>query len=508
MIRRLRAAFAAALVAAPLLLYLHGRLALPSRSGAERTPPAELIAAFSEAVADLGARSSDFQSQREVVRSLEGGGIAVNRLALFNAAGQALAGAPAGTGLALTDPAGAVHAWWGDPPSLEGLQFSAGGLAVRWSAARLVVVTRKPVGEGGFSGLVYASRSFPVDAPAFARALGLSGRSAPWEPTAQGGPALLTDAAGAVVVGARRGSVLPSTSSARDVALALLLAVAALCAGRVRDPLRVGLALAIAFLATEARFGELFPLDPGAVAALALGWAALPFAFAPLTGRPFGTGGGGAVAGRALVVLAIFSAGRLETPDLGARVNEALLALPRVAGLAALFFSGLSLAAVRREGAGRGRAWTTAAVLFSAAAITVSLAAVSASPLYRVAVFAAAAFGFELWSRAVGEARGREGFGEPRLVLGATLLVVLAAAPLSEQDRAREAYRVAHTPSGCPTRSESPRAPFSPLTGRWSGCRDSTSLGSCRRPSSGPTSPTSPTASGARARKAVPSRLS
>ncbi len=73
-----------------------------------------------------------------------------------------------------------------------------------------------------------------------------------------------------------------------------------------------------------------------------------------------------------------------------------------------------------------------------------SLTAISASPLYRVAVFAAAGIAFELWCRAVGEARGKEGFGEPRLVLGATLLVVLAAAPLSEQDRAREAYRVAH----------------------------------------------------------------
>jgi signal transduction histidine kinase len=442
-IRRLRAPLVAALVAAPLLLYLRGRIALPS-SPADGSPPGELTSAFSGAVADLGRRSSDFQSQREVMRSLEGGGIAVNRLALFNAAGQALAGAPAGTGLALTDPAGAVHAWWGDPPSLDGLVFSADGLAVRWSAARLVVVWRKPVGEGGFSGLVYASRSFPVEAPDFARSLGLSGHSDPWQPAAQGGPALLTDSAGRVLVAARRGGVTSSTP-ARDVAFALLLVIAALAAGRVRDPLRIGAALAIAFLATEARFGASLPLDGAAVVTLAIGWAALPVAFPPLTGRAFrAESRGGAAAGYTLLALALFSAGRLETPDLGARLSESLVALPRVAGLTALFFSALSLAALRRESPARGRAWTTAAVLFSTGAIAVSLAAVSPSPVYRVAVFTAAAVAFELWCRAVGEARGREGFGEPRLVLGATLLAVLAAAPLREQDRAREAYRVAH----------------------------------------------------------------
>ena len=445
MIRRLRVPLAAAFAAAPFLLYLHGRIALPSSGAGDGAPPAELTAAFSAAVRDLGRRSSNFQSQREVVRSLEGGGIAVNRLALFNAAGQALAGAPAATGLALTDPAGAVHAWWGDPPSLDGLAFSKDGLAVRWSAARLVVVWRKPVGEGGFSGLVYASRSFPVEAPDFARSLGLAGRSEPWQPAAQGTSALLADSAGDALVAARRSGVSPSSPAARDVAFALLLAIAALTAGRVRDPLRVAVALAVAFLATEARYGASPPLEAGALIALAIGWAALPLAFPPLTGGSFGgESAGRALAGYGLLALALFSAGRLETPDLGARLAESLVAVPRVAGLAALFFSGLSLAAVRRESAGRGRAWTTAAALFSAAALVSSLAAVSPSPLYRVAVFAAAAVAFELWCRAVGEARGREGFGEPRLVLGATLLVVLAAAPLREQDRAREAYRVAH----------------------------------------------------------------
>ncbi|MEO8348126.1 MAG: HAMP domain-containing protein, partial [Acidobacteriota bacterium] len=316
---------------------------------------------------------------------------------------------------------------------------------MRWSAARLVVVWRKPVGEGGFSGLVYASRSFPAESPDFARSLGLSGRSDPWQPAAQGGPALLADSAGRVLVAARRGSVPATAPAHREFAFVLLLVVAALAAGRVRDPLRVGAALAIAFLATEARFGASLPLDPAAVVTLAIGWAVLPIAFPPLTGASFGAEKGrGAVAGYGLLALALFCAGRLETPDLGARLSESLAAVPRVAGLTALFFSGLSLAALKRENPGRRRAWTTAAVLFSAGALTLSLATVSASPLYRLAVFAAVAVAFELWCRAVGEARGREGFGEPRLVLGAALVVVLAAAPLREQDRAREAYRVAH----------------------------------------------------------------
>ena len=444
MIRRLQVPIVAALVAAPLLLFLHGRIALPVRAAADVSPPPQLRAAFAEAVADLSRRSSDFQSQREVVRSLEGGGIAVNRLALFNAAGQALAGAPPGTGLALTDPAGSVHAWWGEPPSVEGLVFSPDGLAVRWSAARLVVVARKPIGEGGFSGLVYASRSLPVEAPDFARSLGLSGRSEPWQPAAQGA-ALLADASGSVLVAARRGAFSSISPTLRDAAFWLLLVVAALGAGRLSDPLRLSAALAIAFLAVEARFGASLPIDAAGVVALAVGWAALPFAFPPLTGRPVGAGMlSEAGAGYLLLGVALFAAGRLETPDLGARLAESLVAVPRVAGITALFFSGLSLAAYRREGATRGRAWTTAAILFSAGAATVSLAAVSASPLYRLAVFAAAAVAFELWCRSVGASRGREGPGLPRLALGATLLVVLAAAPLSEQDRAREAYRVAH----------------------------------------------------------------
>ena len=103
MIRRLRAPLAAALVATPLLLFLGGRLSLPIGQAATAEPPTALKRAFEKAVEELARRAADFQSQRDVVRSLEGGGIAVNRLALFTAAGQALASAPPGAGLALTD---------------------------------------------------------------------------------------------------------------------------------------------------------------------------------------------------------------------------------------------------------------------------------------------------------------------------------------------------------------------------------------------------------------------
>jgi len=161
LIRRLRAPLAGALAAAALLLFLGGQLPLSSSSGADSTPPKALLRAFTAAVGELSRRAADFQSQPEVVRSLEGGGIAVNRLALFNAAGHALAQAPPGAGLALTDPPGSVHAWWGDAPPLEGLVFSGNGIAVRWSATRLTVVGRRRVGDGGFSGLVYSSQTFP-----------------------------------------------------------------------------------------------------------------------------------------------------------------------------------------------------------------------------------------------------------------------------------------------------------------------------------------------------------
>jgi signal transduction histidine kinase len=443
-IRRLRAPLAAALVATPLLLFLGGRLSLPIGQAATAEPPTALRSAFENAVEELARRAADFQSQRDVVRSLEGGGIAVNRLALFTAAGHALATAPPGAGLALTDPSGNIHAWWGDAPPLGGLEFSSGGLAMRWSATRVVVVQRKPVGEGGFSGLVYSSRSFPVDAPDFARALGVSGASAAWRPTAQGGSPLLTDRSGAVLVAARRAAAPIEYPGSHDAAFGLVLVICALLAGRMNDPLRIGVALALAFLAVETRFGGIDSLPPGTVAALSLGWVALPFTLPALAGGPISDRHRLApLAGYLLLAAGLYAASGLETPELGAPLGESLLSLPRVGGLAALMLSALSLTASRREGESRGRTWITAALAFTAVAIVTSLAAVVPSDWYRVAVFATAAVALELWSRAVGEARTTETFGATRLLVGSTLLVVLAASPLNEQDRARDAYRSA-----------------------------------------------------------------
>jgi signal transduction histidine kinase/HAMP domain-containing protein len=443
-IRRFRVPVAATLVAAPLLLFLAGRISLPRPPAPGPSPPAAFQRAFRSAVADLGRRAAVFQSGRDVARSLEGGGIAVNRLGLFTAASHALAGAPPGSGLALTDPSGNVHAWWGDAPPINGLTFSPGGMAVRWSTTRFVVVARKPVGAAGFSGLVYSSRSFPVDAPDFAASLGLGGASADWRPAASGGVPLLADSAGVVLVTARRGPPASTWPVSRNAAFGAVLAIAVLCAGRMNHRVRIGTALVLSFLAVEVRFGDLFALPPAVLGSLAIGWAVLPLALPAVPGSsPAVSRRLAPLAGYLLLAVALFAATGLETPELGAGLASSLLSLPRVGGLAALVVTALSLAASGRDGVTRGRTWTTAAFLFTTGAIVGSLAVLVANDWYRVGVFAASAVAFELWSRAVTAARANHGFAVPRLLVGAALLVVLVAAPLREQDRVRDAYRVA-----------------------------------------------------------------
>jgi signal transduction histidine kinase/HAMP domain-containing protein len=433
-----------ALVATPFLLFLYGRLPLPSSTRADSAPPEALRRAFANAIGELSRRAADFQSQPEVVRSLEGGGIAVNRLALFNAARQALAVSPPGAGLALTDPSGTVHAWWGDAPPLEGLVFSREGTAVRWSATRLTVVQRRRVGNGAFSGVVYSSQAFPIEAPDFARTLGVSGASAAWQPAASGGAPVLTDSSGAVLVVVRRTGT-PDLTIPRDLTFAVLLAIAVVLAGRLSDPLRVGLALVLAFLAIEARYGVEFPLPLSTAVGLLLGWGALPAAMPRLAGRPRPPGTRPPVVflGALLFGVALFVAMSLPLPELGAGARPSLVALPRVAGLAALVLSALSLTAWRSGQPVRGRAWATAAGAFTTAAIAIALATVSPALAYRIVVLVVSAVAFALWSRAVADARRGEGFGTASLLIGTTLLVVLAAAPLHEQERAREAFRIA-----------------------------------------------------------------
>jgi signal transduction histidine kinase/HAMP domain-containing protein len=442
-IRRLGAPLVGALLAIPLLLLLEGRISLRSAARSATTPPAALRRAFTAGVSDLGRRAADFQSQPDVARSLEGGGIAVNRLELFNAAGEALSKAPPGAGLALTDPTGTVHAWWGDPVPVEDLAFSAEGLAVRWAATRVTVVHRRHVGDGGFSGLVYSSQSFPVEAPDFAASLGLSGASESWRPAASGDATLLADSRGAVLVAARPAAT-PDSTTARNLAFAALLVLAVLLAGRLRDPLRVAVALVIAFLAVEARIGAESPIPTLAIAGLAAGWAALPFALDPLgpygrnrTGSP----GGRVAAGAILFGVALAVAADIPTPELGADLRGSLAALPRVAGLGALVVSALSLAGFARERRTGGWPWASSAGLFTAAAIAAGLYAVSPGTAFHVGVVGAAVVAFLLWARAVGEARAGEGSGAPALLIGTALLVVLVAAPVREQERARDALR-------------------------------------------------------------------
>jgi signal transduction histidine kinase/HAMP domain-containing protein len=262
-------------------------------------------------------------------------------------------------------------------------------------------------------------------------------------PAASGGPPLLTDPLGSVVVAGRRAEALGRELS-RNAALVVVLGIALALAGRLRDPLRVGLALAIADLAVEARFGAISTLPFLAAGGLAVGWAVLPGCLAAFSRRPRVSPTPLALAAGVLLFgISLVVATQLELPDLGVSVALSLAALPRVAGLTALVLSALSLTGSRTIHPTRRRIWATAAGLFTAAAIAVALASVGVSLLYRIAVLAAAFAAFLLWSRATGEARGTEGGAVASLLIGSALLVALVAAPLREQERAREALRVA-----------------------------------------------------------------
>src|SRR6266540_3070779 len=179
---RAKAPVAAGLVGLAALLWLDGWLgSAPGSRSVEPSgkPPPEMARALDGAVRDLS-----------------GGGIAVNRRTLFSAARQALEKAPPASWLALTDPAGTVQAWWGEAPASVAVPAGAGPVAVDWSATTLTVISQRTVGSGAFSGVVACARSFPVSAPEFARALGLSGGAAGWEPVAAPAFSLLPAADG------------------------------------------------------------------------------------------------------------------------------------------------------------------------------------------------------------------------------------------------------------------------------------------------------------------------
>ena len=390
---------------------------------------------------DLAGRAGALSAKPEVVRSLAGGGIAVNRLVLFSAARQVMEGAAAETWIALTDSEGTVHAWWGDAPaSLSGFATSD-GLGSSWSATELTLVYRRSIGEGRAAGLVYCARSVPVEAPDFARALGVSGRALEWEPIAQGDTVLLRDASGRPVVAARFRAAETDTGFLRGVAFLAVLAASLVLLGRGRDPSRVGVALALAFLGVEARAG-LHVLASTRLWLLAGGLLVLPEVLARVrSSRPERRGAYRIAAGYGMALLAVVAATGIPAPELGAPPSFSLLA--RLAGLSALLVDALALAASGRRAGGPGK-WMTAALLVTTLAVLLGLALVTPSPLYPAALLALFAGAFELWSRAVGSAPDTEVLAVPRLLTGGALLVMLLVAPLSEYRRIERALETSH----------------------------------------------------------------
>lgn len=397
--------------------------------------PRALSRSFDRATADLQARAADLERRPEITRSLLGGGIAVNRLALFSAARQALQGAAAGSWIALTDPAGHVQAWWGDAPSSLSAPADEDEVAARWSATRLTLRYRRSL-SGGRAGFVYVARTLPVEAPEFGRALGLSGADLAWEPIAQGGGVLLKNSAGRQLVGARSVDYLGRIRPWRSVALAAALASMLLLVGRARVPLRIGMALATGFLAVEGWTSPGHVLASPRLLLLAGGfaivpWAATAFADGPSARLPKGQR---LAAAYGLLAAALWSSAAVPTPDLGEPFGGSPSSLLRLAGLTALVASALALASSRRTAA----RWKglTAAMLATPLAIGVALAFLSTSPAFAVILLVATAGLFELWARSIGAFVSAEGIAVPRWLTGTALLTVLIVSPLSEHRRA------------------------------------------------------------------------
>ncbi|MEP6769828.1 MAG: ATP-binding protein [Acidobacteriota bacterium] len=403
-------------------------------------PPRALESALGQETASLAARARAFGARPDVSRSLQGGGVAIDRLTLFSAARQAVEGAPSGTWIALTDPAGAAHAWWGDAPaSLAGFQ-ERDGLGTRWSATRLTLIARVSLPGEPQSGVVYCARTLPLEAPEFARALGVRGASERWAPAAAppAEPAApLRDAAGQpLLVLERAGGGLPAPARGRRIALWIAVAAALFLIGRGDNPERVGAALFLLFLAAE-----IVVSDRLRVSGLARTWlfgaglALLPKSLAIL--REDARAPRREVrltAAYALFVLALLAAQLVQPPGLGSRLGGSPAALLRLAGLTALVLSALAIAASAARAPSRGGGLGPA-IAVPAVSLGGGLALVSAAPGFLVAAVAAAVAAFHLWSRAIAEVRARGTLSGPRLVAGTALLVVLAASTLSEHAR-------------------------------------------------------------------------
>ncbi|HEV8117381.1 MAG TPA: hypothetical protein VGQ32_02590, partial [Thermoanaerobaculia bacterium] len=440
---------AAAAIGVLSLLVLDGDIPMrPSMGRKDQAPPA-LASAVQAAADDLSRRTEVLSARPEVVRSLAGGGIAVNRVVLFSAARQAMEGAGPGSWIALTDTAGTVHAWWGDAPaSLAGLDSSE-GIDTRWSAMDLTLIYRRSIGEGRGASIVYGARSLPVEAPDFGNSLGLSGDSLAWAPhrpaeTADGGLVLLRDASGRPLVAGKRTGAPGGSRVRPGIALALVLVCAAFLIGRGVEPARIGAGFGLLFLAVEAASG------PGAFGS----WRILLLALGPLL-VPFVLGRSGqeetlspegpelprALLGYGIAVASIFASTAISPSELGGPPR--LINLTRPAALTALLTAGLFAASAGRRRPA-GRSWTTVALAATALPILLGLALVSPSPLARAAVYLFFAASFELWARSARGSAPEGRLSMARLFVGATLLALLLIAPVSEQRRAAASLAVSH----------------------------------------------------------------
>jgi signal transduction histidine kinase len=442
---RRRALLAAVLVALSLLLWLDGWLRFPPVAPGSR-PPDSFGRALRDVDEDLARRAAALAGDPEIARSLEGGGIAVRRQALFTAARNAMIDASPGTWIALADPRGNVHAWWGDAPAQLVEAPPSGTLGVRWWATRLEVLHCRVAGSGPFTSIICAARSVPVDAPGFGRALGLRSEALDWEPVAAGrGMPVLTSASGKVVLAARR-SETPAGRDARwrRLILGLLLCTSLVLLARSADSLSIGAGLAIGVLAA------LTYVDPGAgrvlasptTWVLALGPAVLPAGLELLRRPDFRRRPGRLLAGYGVLALSFLAARHVALPDLGAPfpiLSGSFLAL---VALTALVAAALALGAASGPRPEQ-RGWTGLAILFTAGAVVLLLGLASASPAFPLGVAAAAVVSYELWRRSIGAAASGDALGPFRLVAAAMLLFVLLAAPCHEHERAASAFRVA-----------------------------------------------------------------
>jgi signal transduction histidine kinase len=434
---------AAFVAAAFALFWLDGWFSTPAAPTRGSTPPRDLAKAFSSVADDIAARAASFAGKPEVSRSLQGGGIAVDRMALFAATKQTLEGAPPGCWIALSDRTGNVHAWWGDAPSPVPRAIAADGFSALWSATSLTLVYRRTIEPGATGGVVSVARTFPLRAPEFAAALGLAGTAAAWRPVGFPGSPPLFQRPSAFVGAVATGAATPPRSGRAGLLAALLIVFFCgfIAAERASS---AGLALALLFLG----LWVLAAADPRALGSpvvwpLTVGVAVLPVALTALRhGWAPERSGARTAAGYGLLVLALFASMGLELPDIVSAGSRGAGALVGLAGALSLVISALAL---RVSGARPPRArerWLTAAVLFTAAAIAVTLAGVSAGPEEPAVVLLLVLAAFELWGRAVGPP-GEEIFVFPRLLAGAALLLVLCVSPLREHARAAEAFRVA-----------------------------------------------------------------